>query len=109
MAQIAEVSIAAASAPVGTNLLADSIYGQSRVARQIRGVALKGSAAAGDTIVAILVDTMEIGRIFNSGTGFPNRDDIKPLVANVPAGAQLFANIVDAPATNPINLLMAFA
>lgn len=101
---VVEVSVAAATAVVGFNLLSNSTYRQSQRSRVIRAVALTGSAAAGDTQIRILVNNHEVATVFNSGTGFPNRDALKRVGARVPAGSEIAALVVDAPATNPINL-----
>lgn len=101
-----EVSIAAAVAVVGFNLLSNSPHRQASRTRNLRAAALRGSAAAGDTEIQVLVNQTEVARMFNTNTGFPNRDDLKAIGVNVPANAELSVIIVDAPATNPINFLM---
>lgn len=103
-----EVSIAAASAPLGTNLLADSTFRQVGRSRIIRGAALAGSAAAGDTEVEILVGSSVVARLFNKATGFPTRDHLFPVGAFVPANTEVSARVTDAPSTNPINLAIDF-
>lgn len=101
-----EVSVAAATAVLGYNLLADSPHRQSSRGRTLRAAALKGSAAAGDTAIRILVNQTEVGVLFNTNTGFPNRDDLVAVGAEVPGNAEISVIITDAPATNPINFLM---
>lgn len=104
---IHEISVAAATAVVGYNLIADSYFEELGFPRVLVALALKGSAAAGDTEVKVMVGTNDYGSLFNSGTGFPNMDDLKPLGGvRVPANAPLRLEIKDAPATNPINLLI---
>lgn len=103
-----EVSVAAAVAVVDFNLLANSPHRQSSQMRRLRAVALTGSAAAGDTRVAISVNQKEIGAIFNTTTGFPTRDHLKGIGENIPGNAEISAIVTDAPATNPINLLLEF-
>lgn len=105
---IEQVSIAAASAPTQTNLLTNSDMRQAGHRRQITGAALVGSAAAGDTVVEIKVGTRTVARLFNTTTGFPTRDHLFPVLANVPGDSEISAIVTDAPATNPINLLLAF-
>lgn len=105
---VVEVSVAAATAVLDFNLLGNSQHRQSSRARRLRSVALKGSAAAGDTRVSISVNQREIASIFNSGTGFPNRDDLKAVGEAIPTNAEISAIIQDAPATNPINLMLEF-
>lgn len=99
-----EVSLAAAVAVLGVNMVADSPHKQSGVSRTLRAAALAGSAAAGDSEVSILAGATEIARIFNSTTGFPTRDHLKGIQETIPANQELSVIVVDAPATNPLNI-----
>lgn len=103
-----EVSVAAATAVLGYNLLQNSPHRQSTRPRRLRAIALAGSAAAGDSEVQILINTTEVARKFNSATGFPTRDHLVAVNVRVPAGSEVAAIVVDAPATNPLNLLLEF-
>jgi len=103
-----EVSIAAASAPLDTNLLSNSPHRSAQRRRWLRAVALKGSAAAGDSAVSVLIGQTEVARLFNSGVGFPNRDDLIDVGEWIESGQELAAVVVDAPATNPLNFLAEF-
>lgn len=103
-----EVSTAAATAVLGFNLLGNSPHRQSTRQRTIRAVGVRGSAAAGDSAVSILVNATEVARLFNTNTGFPNRDDLVAVGVVVPPGAEVAAIVQDAPATNPLNLLIEF-
>ena len=103
-----EVSIAAAVAVLGYNMLQNSPHRQSSTPRTLRAAALRGSAAAGDSAVSILVNQTEVARIYNTTTGFPNRDDLKAIGVGIPANAEVSVIVVDAPATNPLNLLAEF-
>jgi hypothetical protein len=104
---IHEGSVAAATAVVGYNLLQDLYYEELGFDRQLIAFGLKGSAAAGDTEVKIKVGTSDYGSVFNSGTGFPNIDDVKPVGSIlIPRGQPLRLEVVDAPATNPLNWLI---
>jgi lipid-binding SYLF domain-containing protein len=105
---IGYASVAAATAVVGYDLARDTVWQQSTKARAVAGLALKGSAAALDTEVDIYVDNVRVGNLFNSGTGAPNRDDLFRSGAYVPAGSEVHLLIKDAPATNPINVLVEF-
>lgn len=104
-----EISIAAATAILGFNMMSNSPHRQNDKPRVIRAVALRGSAAAGDSAISIVVNQTEVARIFNTNTGFPNRDDLVAIGARIPANSEISAVIVDAPATNPLNLLIEFA
>jgi len=93
---------------VGYNLLTNSPHRQSSRSRRLRSIALAGSAAAGDTEVQVLINTTEVARKFNTATGFPTRDHLASINRAVPANAEVSVTVVDAPATNPINLLLEF-
>jgi len=103
-----EVSIAAAVAVLGFNMLANSPHRQSSTPRTLTAIALRGSAAAGDSEISVLVNQTEVARIFNTTTGFPNRDDLVAIGERIPQNAEISAIVVDAPATNPLNLLAEF-
>lgn len=103
-----EVSIAAAVAVLGYNMLSNSPHRQSSKGRTLTAVAVRGSAAAGDSAVSVLVNQTEVARLFNTTTGFPNRDDLVAVGEWIPPNAEVSAIVVDAPATNPLNLLFEF-
>jgi hypothetical protein len=100
-------SVAAATAVIGYDLLVGQVWARSPKNRVLQGAGLKGSAAALDTEVEIFIDEIRIGDLFNTGTGYPNNDDILPFENNViPAGAQLRVIVKDAPVTNPISIVL---
>ena len=101
-----EISVAAAVAILDYNLLQSSPHRQTTGDRTLRAVALTGSAAPGDSAVSILVNQTEVARIYNSKTGFPNRDDLKAVGVRVPSNAEIAAIVVDAAATNPLTFMM---
>lgn len=102
------VSIPAATAVVGADLLSGVVFARSPEDRTLEGIALKGSAAAGDTVVDIYIDETRVGTFANNATGFPNNDDLLPLESLfIPAGAQVRAIVTDAATTNPINLMIS--
>ncbi len=110
---IAQVSIAAATAVVGYDLLQDSIHQSAQGPRTLKKVGLAGSAAALDTEVELYVGSRSIGRFLNSATGAVLVDAHMYEVGgargvDVPAGAKVTARVTDAPATNPINLSVEF-
>lgn len=99
------VSVAAASATIGTDLFLNEPWARSPQNRTLDAVGIKGSAAALDTEVEVFIDEQRIGNFFNTNTGFPNFDDMVDMrSAFVPAGALLRCLVRDAPATNPINV-----
>ena len=102
------VEVAAATGVVGYDLLQNEYHAQLPENRVLTGVGLKGSAAAGDTEVEVFIDNVKVTVIKNTGTGYPNNDDILPLEAlGIPGGSTLHAYVTDAPATNPIYLITA--
>jgi hypothetical protein len=98
-----EVTIAAATAVLGYDLLRDEPWTVSDNPRVINGLGLTGSAAAGDSAADLLVGQYRVARRYNTVTGFPTKDHVTPLDAYVPPGAKISLPVVDAPATNPIN------
>lgn len=104
------VSVAAATAVVDYDLLKDSELQEVEYARSIVGIGLKGSAAAGDSKVEIMVGDKSIGHLYNSATGFiAGRNDIIDTMSNIPSGTKIRGIVRDAPATNPLNLLIVTA
>lgn len=99
-----EDSIAAATAVLGYDMLTNKNYfKQASYNRVLVAAANKGSAAAGDAQIAIKVGTDTKAYIYNTGTGFPNRDDMKRVGVPIPAGQILTLEVSDAPATNALN------
>lgn len=105
------VVVAAASATVGVDLLrvGDADFASQGYDRSLNGVGLTGSAAAGDTFVDIYIDDVKVfPNLTNTVTSIaaPN-DHIIPIEARyIPANSKLKAKVTDAPATNPIYLLL---
>jgi len=104
-----EISIAAAVAVLNYNMLQNSPHRQDSRPRRLKAAALAGSAAAGDSAVAISINQLEVARIFCTTTGFPTRDHLKEIEVPVPANSEVSVVVVDAPATNPLNLLLEFS
>lgn len=102
------ISIAAADAPVGQDLLSNrQDIAMSNGRRALRGLALVGSAAAGDTVVDVKVANRTVATLYNTATGFPTADaSLFPTAYNVPQGAPVSVVVTDAPVTNAINLLI---
>lgn len=105
---IGSVSVPAAVAIVGYDLFRDQTWRVSSKPRRLRGIAVAGSTAAGDTSVDLYVDQYHVGKFYNLAAGFPLvADHMLPLKGNaVPVGATISAIISDAPATNPINIIL---
>jgi len=102
------LSVAAAVAVVGYDLLTNrpDIANSARP-RVLRGIALVGSAAAGDTVVDIKVGNRTVSTLYNTATGFPTADaSLFATSFAVPGGSPLSAIVTDAPATNALNLLV---
>ena len=103
---VGQVSVAAATAVTGYDLVKDTWFQQVGYPRLLTGIGIKGSAAANDTEVDVFIDTIKIGTFFNTGTGFPNMDDVMPISHPIPPNARLHVYVTDAPTTNPINLVL---
>ncbi len=101
-----EVSVAAATAILGYDLLSNQNWRSKGVPRVLTGIGMTGSAAAGDTAIDLFIGDRKVATIFNTVTGFPTGDHVKPLLEGVPPGEQIAAIITDAAATNPINLVI---
>lgn len=99
------VSVAAATAVVNADLFLNQPWARSPRNRTLNSIGVKGSAAGLDTEVEVFIDEVRIGNFFNTGTGFPNFDDMVDMGgAFIPAGALLRCIVRDAAATNPINV-----
>ena len=102
------VSVLAATAVLGYDLLTNrpdiAVSARNRV---LRAIGLTGSAAGGDSAVDFKVGNAIVATLFNSNTGFPAADADKfPTSYHIPAGAPLSIVVTDAPATNPLNVLV---
>lgn len=102
------VSVPAATAVVDADLFTGEVWSRAPQNRVVTGMGLRGSAAAGDSEIELFIDEVRVGNFFNNDLGFPDNDDLLPLEnLAVPAGAQLRAIVRDAPATNPLNGMIA--
>jgi|TARA_Y100000310_G_scaffold337751_1_gene425649 N-acetylglutamate synthase/N-acetylornithine aminotransferase len=102
-----QVSIAAATAVVGYDLLKDAIFQSQPFRRRIVAAGVAGSAAALDTEIRLTIGSNEIAQMFNSSTGAVTKNaDMFRLGDIVPPNQQLHAYVTDAPATNPINVAL---
>jgi len=101
------VSIAAATAVVDYNLLQSHPDRSAMRPRRIKSGGLAGSAAALDTLVRILVGSTRVADLYNQATGAVAADaSMFEINSIVPRGVEISAMVVDAPATNPINLAL---
>jgi|Deesub1362B_J571_1020462.scaffolds.fasta_scaffold31246_2 hypothetical protein len=100
------VSVAAATAVVGYDLLKEERQQVVSYDRVIWGLMLTGSAAAGDTVIELYVEDVLVGTYANTATGEGNiNSDLQPISdLYVPAGSKIHAIVKDAPSTNPIIL-----
>ena len=106
---IGQVSIAAATAVLGYDLAGGTTWRVAGRARRIIGAGLAGSAAALDAKVDLFIGDMKVGELYNTSLGAVQRNvDIFRIGQIVPAGAPVSAKVVDAPATNPLNLTIDF-
>ena len=104
---IGQVSIVDTVAVVGYDLFKDTIWQQAPYPRILSGVGCAGSAAALDTKVSIYVGTVKVGEFYNSATGAVLvNQHMFAMNENIAAGDLLHAYVDDAPATNPINMVV---
>lgn len=104
---IGQVTVAATTAVAGYDLFGAQTWRVSSRARRLRGIAVAGSAAAGDCSFDVYIDQYHVGRFYNLATGWPTRDHIVPCKGNyIPAGATLAGIMHTAPTTNPINVIV---
>jgi hypothetical protein len=104
-----ENATAAASATVGTDLLASQSWRTSSRPRILERIAVAGSAASGDSAVEVVVNQVSIGYIYTSGTGAPQWDrDYKECGFPIGANSVVTAIVRDAPATNALHLGLKF-
>jgi len=99
-----QVSIAAATAAVGYDCTTGTLWAVQGNNRVLTGIAVGGSAAAGDAKIDVFVDQVKIGEFYNTVTGFPTRDHFYNLNNVVPAGSKISMIVTDAAATNPLNI-----
>jgi len=109
-ANIRTAQIAAATAAVGYDLLTGVADARVPYARIMDGIALVGSAAAGDTVVDIFINGTRKGTYSNTATGVAvdKERDLMPLDLFVGANALIEAKVTDAAATNPVVLQLEF-
>ena len=104
---IISTSTAAATSVVGYDLISQSPLRQSLRARTITRAGLSGSAAALDTEIRIMAGAVEIATMFNNNTGAVQADaGLMRVNWPIPSSQNLSAIVVDAPATNPINIVL---
>lgn len=102
-----ELTVPAATAVVGYDLMRDNQARVSALPRAINGIAVAGSLAAGDCSVDLFIGQVLVGRFFNKAVGWPTRDHRWPLQGRyVPPGETIALMVSDAPATNPINVIL---
>ena len=104
---IGQVSVAAATAVAGYDLFRDQTWRVAAKPRKLMGVAVCGSAAAGDCSFDLFIDQYHVGRFYVLATGWPTRDHIVACKGNfIPPGATVAAIMHVAPTTNPINVII---
>lgn len=102
---VENVAVAAATAVIDYDILQGNEDLRRRsYPRTIMGIAVCGSAAAGDTEFELKVNGQKYGRFRNITTGWPTNDHRKFMRVYVPANALVEAEITDAATTNAINV-----
>ncbi len=109
MKQILDVTVAAATAVLTYDLLKDVVGKRDSSPRRLYGVGVCGSTAAGDCAIDVVVNSIPVATKYNVATGWPTKDHIMPCSVYVPGDADLALIVVDAPATNPINVTLLFS
>jgi len=104
---IGQVSVAHGTAVVGYDLFKDTIWQQAPYPRILSGVGIAGSAAALDTKISVYIGTVKVGEFYNSATGAVLvNQHMFAMNEEVAAGDLIHAYVDDAPATNPINVVV---
>ncbi|GAI11650.1 unnamed protein product [marine sediment metagenome] len=104
---IGQVSIPFATAVVGYDLFSQEKWNIASQPRVLNGIAVTGSAAAGDCEVELYVGMRLVTNIFNTALGFATRDHVQPLVGNfVPPGTKISCIVKTAPGTNPLQVVL---
>lgn len=103
----AEVSVAAATAVVGYDLFNDEWFQSWPDDRTLTGIGVAGSTAALDSEIELFVGIRKVGNYMNKAAGAVLMDAHRvELDAEVDAGEMLHAYVTDAPATNPLNVMI---
>lgn len=106
---VGQVSVAAATAVVGYDLFSDEWFQQLSEDRELTSIGVAGSAAALDTLLELFVGVVKIGEFYNSALGMVLMDaHMVPIDADVDEGELLHLYVVDAPTTNPINIVLTW-
>lgn len=106
---VGQVSVAAATAVVGFDLFSDEWFQQLSEDRELTAIGVAGSAAALDSMVELFVGTEKIGEFYNSAVGMVLMDaHMVPIDADVDEGELLHLYVIDAPLTNPINVVLTW-
>lgn len=110
IANIRTAQIAAATAVVGYDLLTAQPDARVPYPRIMDGVALVGSAAAGDTVIELRINGRRVGTYSNTatGVGVDKERDLMPLDLYVGANQLIEAVVTDAASTNAVVLQLEF-
>lgn len=104
---IGQVTVLAATAVAGYDIFRDQTWRVSSKPRKLMGVAVAGSAVAGDCSFDLYIDQYHVGRFHNLALAWPTRDHIVACRGNsIPPGATVSAIMSVAPTTNPINVVV---
>jgi len=100
-----QASVAAATAVVGYDLFQGKPNAQISPGQVVKRAGMLGSAVAGDTRVDLMAGNRKIGELYNRALGFPAETDMFDIdYRHRGPSERLYAIVVDAPATNAINL-----
>lgn len=102
-----QVSVAAATAVAGYDIFRDEQWNSSDKPRILRKLRCAGSTAGGDCSFHLYIGSFYVGRFFVLAAGWPTKDHEVEINRFVPPGARIVANMVVAPTTNPINVVIS--
>lgn len=101
-----QVSVAAATAVLNYDLTNGTLWAVQGNDRVLTGIAICGSAAAGDSKVDLFIDQVKVAELYNTSTGFPTKDHFYNLNNFVPKGSKISLIVTDAASTNPLNCVI---
>lgn len=104
---IGQNSVAAATAVLGNDLADNQTWKTAGQDRILNAVGLAGSAAALDSKVDVMIGEVKVAELYNSSLGAVQKDtDMFRGGSFIPGGTPISILVTDAPATNPLNVVV---
>ena len=95
-------AIAATAAAAGTDVVASESWRQASYARVLQRIGYSGGAAAGGSLISVLIGQEEVATMYSTNTGLPQADaSMFNCRSIIPANSNLSVLIREAGATNP--------